>query len=76
MTGVQTCALPICESFQNGGTIKTNTSIYDAIGQALPTPPQETIAEMRVNTSMFDVSQGDTAGAHIDVTTKDRKSVV
>ncbi len=58
------------ESFQNGGTIRTNTSIYDAIGQALPTPPQETIAEMRVNTSMFDVSQGDTAGAHIDVTTK------
>ena len=58
------------ESFQNGGTIRTNTSIYDAIGEALPTPPQETIAEMRVNTSMFDVSQGDTAGAHIDVTTK------
>jgi len=58
------------ESFQNGGTIQTNTSIYDAIGEALPTPPQETIAEMRVNTSMFDVSQGDTAGAHIDVTTK------
>ncbi|HYK37421.1 TonB-dependent receptor domain-containing protein [Alloacidobacterium sp.] len=58
------------ESFQNGGTIKTNTSIYDAIGQALPTPPQETISEMRVNTSMFDVSQGDTAGAHVDVTTK------
>jgi hypothetical protein len=59
------------ESFQNGGTIQTNTSIYDAIGEALPTPPQETIAEMRVNhTSMFDVSHGDTAGAHIDVTTK------
>lgn len=58
------------ESFQNGGTIRTNTSIYDAIGEALPTPPQETISEERVNTSMFDVTQGDTAGAHIDVTTK------
>lgn len=58
------------ESFQNGGTIRTNTSIYDAIGEALPTPPQETIAEMQVNTSMYDVSQGDTAGAHIDVQTK------
>ncbi len=54
----------------HGGTIQTNTSIYDAIGQALPSPPQETIEEMRVNTSMFDASQGTTAGAHIDVTTK------
>lgn len=53
-----------------GGTIQTNTSIYDAIGQALPSPPQDTIQEMRVNTSMFDASQGTTAGAHIDVTTK------
>jgi Carboxypeptidase regulatory-like domain len=53
-----------------GGTIQTNTSIYDAIGQALPSPPQETIQEMRVNTSMFNASQGTTAGAHIDVTTK------
>ncbi len=54
----------------HGGTIQTNTSIYDAIGQALPSPPQETIQELRVNTSMFDASQGTTAGAHIDVTTK------
>ncbi len=56
--------------FQKNGTIRTNTSIYDAIGQALPSPPQQTIAEERVNTSMFDASQGATAGAHIDVTTK------
>lgn len=52
-----------------GGTIQTNTSIYDAIGQALPSPPQETIQEVRVNTSMFDAQQGTTAGAHVDVTT-------
>lgn len=58
------------ESFQTNGTIRTNTSIFDAIGEALPTPPQQTIAEERVNTSMFDASQGATAGAHIDVTTK------
>ncbi len=58
------------ESFQSNGTIRTNTSIYDAIGEALPSPPPQTIAEERVNTSMFDVSQGDTAGAHVDVTTK------
>jgi hypothetical protein len=68
--GANRAVLNTGENFLNGGTIQTNTSIYDAIGQALPTPPQETIAEMRVNTSMFDVSQGDTAGAHIDVTTK------
>ena len=58
------------EAFQKNGTIRTNTSIFDAIGQALPSPPQQTIAEERVNTSMFDASQGATAGAHIDVTTK------
>jgi Carboxypeptidase regulatory-like domain len=58
------------ESFQANGTIRTNTSIFDAIGEALPTPPQQTIAEERVNASMFDAAQGSTAGAHIDVTTK------
>ena len=58
------------ESFQSNGTIRTNTSIFDAIGEALPSPPQQTIGEERVNTSMFDASQGATAGAHIDVTTK------
>ena len=58
------------ESFQSNGTIRTNTSVYDAIGEALPSPPQQTIAEERVNTSMYDVSQGATAGAHVDVTTK------
>jgi hypothetical protein len=58
------------EVFQKNGTIRTNTSIFDAIGEALPSPPQQTIAEERVNTSMFDASQGATAGAHIDVTTK------
>jgi Carboxypeptidase regulatory-like domain len=58
------------ESFLTSGTIQTNTSIYDAIGESLPSPPQQTIAEERVNTSMYDASQGATAGAHIDVTTK------
>ncbi len=58
------------EGFQTNGTIRTNTSIFDAIGEALPSPPPQTIAEERVNTSMFDAAQGATAGAHIDVTTK------
>jgi Carboxypeptidase regulatory-like domain len=59
------------ESFLNGGaTIQTNTSVYDAIGQALPSPPPETIQELRVNTSMYDTTQGATSGAHIDVLTR------
>jgi hypothetical protein len=58
------------ENFQSNGTIRTNTSVYDAIGEALPSPPPQTISEERVNTSMYDAQQGATAGAHIDVTTK------
>src|ERR1700733_10134985 len=64
------------ESFLTNGTIQTNTSIYDAIGESLPSPPQQTIAEERVNTSMYDTSQGATAGAHIDVTTKSGTNVL
>jgi hypothetical protein len=57
------------ESFQSGGAIQTNTSVYDAIGQGLPTPPAETIEEMHVTTSMYDASQGANSGAHIELTT-------
>jgi hypothetical protein len=58
------------ESFQSGGAIQTNTSVYDAIGQGLPTPPQETIEELHVVTSMYDASQGANSGAHIQLVTK------
>ena len=58
------------EQFLAGGQIQTNTSVFDAIGQGLPTPPQETIEEIHVNTSMYDVSQGASSGAHIAVATK------
>lgn len=54
----------------SGGEIQTSTSVYDAIGQALPSPPQETIEELRVNTALYDVSQGANSGAHISVLTK------
>jgi hypothetical protein len=54
----------------NGEDIQTSTSVYDAIGQSLPTPPVETIQEIRVNASMYDASQGANSGAHIDSTTK------
>jgi hypothetical protein len=58
------------EQFQAGGLIQTNTSVFDAIGQGLPTPPTETIEEVHVNTSMYDVSQGANSGAHVAVLTK------
>ncbi|HET6200429.1 MAG TPA: TonB-dependent receptor [Candidatus Acidoferrales bacterium] len=58
------------ENFLPGGQIQTNASVYDAIGQGLPTPPPETIEELHVNTSMYDASQGANSGAHIELTTK------
>jgi hypothetical protein len=58
------------EQFLAGGQIQTNTSVYDAIGNGLPTPPPETIEEIHVNTSMYGASQGANSGAHVELTTK------
>jgi len=58
------------ENFGAGGGIQTSTSVYGAIGQALPTPPPDAIQEIDVNASMYDASQGNNSGAHISVTTK------
>lgn len=58
------------ETFGPGGVIETGTSVYTAIGQALPTPPVEAIQEIAVNTSMYDATQGAHSGAHISVVTK------
>ena len=52
-----------------GGVIPTSASIYLSIGNAIPTPAPETIAEVRVNASMYDATQGSTSGAHIDLST-------
>jgi hypothetical protein len=52
------------------GEIQTSTSVYGAIGQALPTPPPETIQEISVNSAMYDASQGANSGAHIALQTK------
>ena len=52
------------------GEIVTSTSVYGAIGQALPSPPPETIQELHVNSAMYDASQGANSGAHIELTTK------
>ncbi len=57
------------ENFTSGGVIQTNTSVYDAIGNAIPTPNPETIAELRVNTSMYDAQQGQKSGAQINLST-------
>ena len=58
------------ENFGSGGAIQTSTSIYGAIGQALPTPPTDAIQEIAVNASMYDATQGNNSGAHISVITK------
>jgi hypothetical protein len=52
------------------GEIVTSTSVYGAIGQAMPSPPPETIEEMHVNSAMYDASQGANSGAQIGTTTK------
>jgi len=57
------------ESFGGGGSIQS-VSVYNAIGQALPTPPVEAIQEISVNSAMYDASQGAHSGAHISVITK------
>jgi Carboxypeptidase regulatory-like domain/TonB dependent receptor len=53
-----------------GGEVQTSTSVYSAIGQALPSPPPETLEEIRVNTSMYDSSEGSYSGAHVTSQTK------
>jgi len=57
------------ENFVSGGLIQTNTSVYDAIGNAMPTPTPEMIQEMSVNTSMYDAMQGETSGAQVALST-------
>lgn len=62
--------LNLGERFGPGGEVQTDTSVYAAIGQALPTPPPEAIQEIAVNSSMYDASQGAHSGAHISVLTR------
>ena len=52
------------------GASLEGASPYGSVGNSLPSPPPETIAELRVNTSMYDAQQGATAGAQIDVNTQ------
>ncbi len=61
-------------SSSGGGTIagaaQTGTSVYGSNGNSLPSPPQEFLQELRVNTSLYDAQQGATSGAQIDANTK------
>ncbi|MGA7340082.1 MAG: carboxypeptidase regulatory-like domain-containing protein, partial [Terracidiphilus sp.] len=52
-----------------GGAAQTAASPYGSTGNSLPSPPPETINELRVNTSMYDAQQGATSGAQVDVNT-------
>ncbi len=52
-----------------GGTIDSSASVYLSIGNAIPTPAPESLSEVRVNASMYDASQGENSGAHIDLST-------
>jgi hypothetical protein len=58
------------ENFPAGGGIQTATSVYAAIGQALPSPPVETMQEISVNAALYDATQGAHSGAHVGVITK------
>jgi hypothetical protein len=64
------------ENFGAGGTIQTSTSVYGAIGQALPTPPPDAIQEITVNSSQYDATQGNNSGAHIGVNQKSGTNAV
>ncbi|SNS24677.1 Carboxypeptidase regulatory-like domain-containing protein [Granulicella rosea] len=59
-----------------GGVEGGSSSVYLAIGNAIPTPAPETIEEVRVNASMYDASQGSSSGAHIDLSTKSGANTV
>ena len=64
------------ENFGAGGTIQTSTSVYGAIGQALPTPPPDAIQEITVNSSQYDATQGNNSGAHVNLTPKSGANAV
>jgi Carboxypeptidase regulatory-like domain len=53
-----------------GGVVPSSSSIYLSIGNAIPTPAPESVAEVRVNASMYDAQQGSNSGAHIDMSTR------
>lgn len=67
--GSQRYQFGIGEGNKVGGQSQDSNSIYGSAGNALASPPPDFINELQVNTSMYDASQGQTSGAHIDVST-------
>ncbi len=60
---------PASSGTTSAGVEPSSSSVYLSIGNALPTPAPETLAEVRVNASMYDAQQGGASGAHIDMST-------
>ena len=58
------------ETFNSDNSVQTSGSVYDAIGQGLPTPAPEFMQELRVNAGGYDVSQGGKSGAQIETITR------
>ncbi len=69
-TGEDRFVLNTGETFGGGNNVQTATSVYSAIGEALPTPPVEAIQEISVNAANYDATQGAHSGAHVGVITK------
>jgi hypothetical protein len=59
----------IGEGSTTGGQAQDNIAVYGSNGNGLASPPPEFMQEVTVSTSMYDAQQGQTSGAHVDVTT-------
>ncbi len=59
----------IGEGSATAGQYQDNIAVYGSNGNGLASPPPEFMQEVRVTTSMYDVQQGQTSGAHVDVNT-------
>ncbi len=60
----------IGQGSNTAGSIQNGTSVYGSNGNGMPSPPQDFLQELRVNTSMYDAQQGATSGAQIDANTR------
>jgi len=59
----------IGEGATTGGQAQDNISVYGSNGNGLASPPPEFMQEITVTTSMYDAQQGQTSGAHVEVST-------
>lgn len=59
----------IGEGASTGGQAQDNISVYGSNGNGLASPPPEFMQEITVTTSMYDAQQGQTSGAHVEVST-------